>query len=233
LTAPLYLLAGGRSKAHSKSNELLIRMAVQSAGVPSPRVAYVGSASGDNPLFFGMMKQFLAKAGSGRVELARSCSRKADMARFRAAVEAADLVFISGGDVKEGMDVLNEKGAADFLRDCHRDGKPFFGISAGSIMMGSHWIFWEDEDDDGSAALFPCLGFAPLVCDTHDDTGKWDELKAALKLLKTPQTGYGLPSGGGILVNGSGRPAALGCSVKRYAAKNGAVRKEKDLVPGK
>jgi dipeptidase E len=231
LTPLLYFLAGGRSKI--RSNDLLIRAALESSGVQSPKVAYVGSASGDNPLFFGMMKQALLKAGSGRVELARSCARKADMARFRRLVEEADLVFISGGDVKVGMDILNQKGVADFLRDSCRQGKPFFGISAGSIMMGSHWVFWKDEHDDGSAELFPCLGFAPLICDTHDDTGKWDELKAALGLFKAEQTGYGLPSGGGLSVDSGGRVAALGCAVKRYASRNGKVRKERDLLPGK
>lgn len=228
MNAPLYLIAGGRN---SKDGDFLLRSVLASTGIVAPTVAYIGTASGDNTLFFGMMKSALAKAGFGKVELARLCSKKADVDRFRQTIEKSDTVFVSGGDVKEGMDVLHEKGMVDFLRACYAQGKPFFGISAGSIMMGSHWVFWEDESDDNSACLFPCLGFVPFICDTHDDTGAWDELKTALKLSETSRTGFGLPSGSSLCCKEAGKVAALGCAVNRFTGHKGVVKQEKDLVP--
>jgi peptidase E len=232
MNAPLFLLAGGRN---IKGYDELLNRVRQSTGLAAPAVAYIGSASGDNTLFFGMMKKLLAQAGFGRVELAKSCAKKADLSRFKQIVTGADSVFISGGDVKAGMDVLSKKDLSGFLKDCHAAGKLFFGVSAGSIMLGSDWVFWEDEDDDSSARLFPCLGFVPFICDTHDDTDAWDELKTALRLTRpeTMQTGYGLPAGSGLSVSTTGKIAALGCAVKCYTGRNGVVKQEQELLPAR
>jgi peptidase E len=50
----------------------------------------------------------------------------------------------------------------DFLRNQYRKGKPFFGISAGSIMLAKNWVRWSDPQVDSSAELFPCLGISDL-----------------------------------------------------------------------
>ena len=81
------------------------------------------------------------------------------------------------------MRVLREKEMIGVLRRLHREGKPFFGTSAGSIMLASQWIRWADPNDEASAELFDCLGLAPVFCDTHGEDDGWEELQALLRSL--------------------------------------------------
>ena len=83
---------------------------------------------------------------------------EADLKKASNILESADIIFVSGGDVEAGMDVLQEKNMMSFFNELYRQGKPFFGISAGAIMLADRWIRWPDPDDDDSAELFPCLG---------------------------------------------------------------------------
>jgi len=52
-------------------------------------------------------------------------------------------------------------------------------------MLSKEWIRWRDPDDDATAEFFPCLGIAPLICDTHGEQDGWEELQALFKTGKT------------------------------------------------
>jgi peptidase E len=171
----VYLFAGGRSGDRKKQGVLLERM-FRELGVASPTVAYSGTASGDDRSFFRFIAGELTQAGADKVVHAVIAPEGADLDKARSILEEADIVFISGGDVEAGMEILRAKKMLDFIVDLYRQGRPFFGISAGAIMLAERWVRWRDPDDDSSAELFPCLGFAPVICDTHDEAGGWDEL---------------------------------------------------------
>ena len=151
-------------------------------------------------------------------------SEKADIKKAKDILESSDIVYISGGDVEHGMQVLAEKNMVDFLVGLYRQGKPFFGISAGSIMLAKEWIRWRDPDDDTTAEVFPCLGMAPVICDTHGEQDGWEELQALLKLEKDNTTGYGIVSGTAIKVFPDGKIEALGGAVHQYTKINGKVK---------
>ena len=149
----------------------------------------------------------------------------------RKILEQADIVFVSGGDVDLGMNVLKEKGMMDFLSGQHEGGKLFFGLSAGSIMLAHEWVRWPDPDDASSAELFPCLDFAPVICDCHDEEGDWEELKAALVLEKDGTEGYGLGAGSGIRVFPDGQIEALASPVYHFRKNGGKIARLDDLKP--
>ena len=132
------------------------------------------------------------------------------------------MVFMSGGDVELGMRRVAEIGIAPFLRQLHRDGKPFFGASAGSIMLGRSWVRWDDPDDDATAKTFSCLGLADVICDTHAEDDEWVELKTALR-LNGAGVGYGIPRGSALRVDGDGGLVAIGKPVVRFERRNGDV----------
>jgi peptidase E len=178
-------------------------------GIPSPHIAYLGAANGDDTGFFAMMKRVVVEAGAGVVEMVPLAGGTRISARACDMLERADLVYVGGGDVEEGMRVLGGCGADAVLVRLFRKGMSFLGLSAGSIMLGQAWVRWRDPEDDASAERFPCLGFAPFVCDTHDEESGWEELKAALSVSPTGSLGYGIPSGGGILVEADGTVAPL------------------------
>jgi hypothetical protein len=127
---------------------------------------------------------------------------------------------------------VREKKIADFLVGLYRQGKPFFGVSAGSIMLAKEWIRWRNPDDDTTAEIFPCLGIAPVICDTHGEADGWEELQALLQMEKDNTIGYGIVSGTAMKVFPDGKIEALGGAVHQYAKSNGTVKRLDDILPG-
>jgi cyanophycinase-like exopeptidase len=226
---PVFLLAGGRHRRGEKPDSLLEGV-FREYGIKAPTVAYSGTASGDDRGFFGFIASEITGAGANKVVHAVIAPEGADLKKAKSVLESADIVFVSGGDVEAGIDILREKKMLDFLTELYRQGKPFFGISAGAIMLADKWIRWRDPDDDSSAELFPCLGFAPIICDTHDEQGGWEELQAALMLEKEGAKGYGLASGSAVKVTPDGKVAVVGGTVHQYIHQGDRVIRLSDMT---
>jgi peptidase E len=226
---PVYLFAGGREGNRKKQGVLLQQM-YREFGIASPKVAYSGTASGDDRHFFRFIAGELTGAGADKVTHAVIAPEGADLKKARSVLEAADIVFISGGDVEAGMFVLREKDMLGFMNNLYRQGKPFFGISAGAIMLAARWVRWRDPDDNSSAELFPCLGFAPIICDTHDEAAGWEELRSALTLAQEGVRGYGLATASGIKVFSDGKVEALGGEVYQYIHRGSKVERIEEVL---
>ncbi len=227
---PVHLLGSGPGVDHDTLRSLLGR-ALREAAKPEPTVAYIGAASGDDGPFFRMCSRMLRESGAGEVLLAPTAGRRADPHPALAVLSAADLIFVSGGDVEEGMRVLDGLHLVEHLRRFRASGIPFVGVSAGSIMLARSWLRWADPDDDDTAEAFDCLGFAPLLCDAHGEDEGWLELKALLRLAGPGAVGYGLPTNGALCVWPDGRVAAFGDPVVRFRKQGGAVRPLADVEP--
>jgi cyanophycinase-like exopeptidase len=227
---PIYLIAGGPGARRARGPDPLIQEVFRAAELTRPSVAYLGAASGDNAAFLLFISRILKKAGAGSVTLAPLCGRRGSRERALRVLEQADIVFVSGGDVEAGMRVVEERGVVPCLRRLHKAGKPFFGLSAGSIMLARQWVRWTNPQDDSSAELFPCLGFAPVLCDTHGEEDEWSELKALLALAPVGTTGYGIVSGSALAVKGRGDVTALGGPVHVFRRRKGGVARTKDLT---
>jgi hypothetical protein len=230
--APVYLMAGGRGARREDGDPTLKRI-LASIGVKHPSLAYVGAASGDNKAFFAGLTAYLKLCGAGKVTFAPLVSKRANVDKTRAILQAADMVYMSGGDVDAGMQVLEERQILPFLRELHAAGKPFFGISAGSIMLAREWVRWRDPHDDASAEIFPCMDLAAVLCDTHGEADGWEELQALLKLEPEGTRGYGIPSGGSLCVYPDGAIEALGVPTHCYAHQDGQVVRVADLTLSK
>lgn len=228
---PVHLIAGGRGAERVRGPDPLLQAVVSGAGLSHPSVAYVGAASGDNRAFFLLVSRLMHAAGAGKVTLAPLCGRKANPAAAREVIEASDIVFISGGDVEEGMRVLEEADLLPFLRRLHGSGKPFFGISAGSIMLARSWVRWKDPKEDTSSEVFPCMGLARVLCDTHGEGDGWTELKALLALCPVGTAGYGIVSGSGLIVDEGGSVAAAGGEVAVFRRRKAGVVQQASLFP--
>ena len=224
---PVYLLAGGRG---SNDPSPIFRAVLNDMGKKSPTIAYVGAASGDNADFLGRMEAMLKQAGDCRLVHASLSAPNADVKKARDILQSADAVFVSGGDVERGMQVLEEKGMLSIFPELYQLGKLFFGISAGSIMLAKEWVRWKNRDDDSTAELFPCLGLASVICDTHGEP-EWEELKAALSLKPNGACGYGITSGTCLKVYSSGQVEAMGGAVYRYSRSKDGVESQPDLLP--
>lgn len=230
---PIFLLAGGHGTREVKGPNPLFQSVFRQTGVHKPAVAYVGAASGDNAEFRLWLSRVMQRAGAGNVTLAPLCGRHGDAEKAKAVLEASDLVFVSGGDVHEGMRVLRERGVVNVLQRLYQEGKPFFGMSAGSIMLARQWIHWPDEDDDASVELFACLELAPVLCDAHGEDEGWEELQALLMRSPAGATGYGIVSGAAIVVKPDGAVSALGGEIHRFQRRLQGVVQIAHLSPEK
>ena len=228
----VYLLAGGRP-SNRETQLSLIKKVFEGNGLSSPTVAYVGAANGDDESFFNRMADIIKAAGARSVKHALISPEDADLKMARSILESVDIIFVSGGDVEEGMNVLEEKGMIDVLCKLHQKGKPFFGISAGSIMLAERWVRWRNPDDDSTAELFTCLNVASVICDTHGEADRWEELKIALGLSKDGMRGYGIVSGTAIRVSLNGRVEALGGAVNQFSRRGGKIVSLPDILPVK
>ena len=230
---PVFLISGGQAMRNRKDPDPLLQAVIRRTGVSRPMISYLGTASGDDDTFRLWFTGLLQKAGAGEVTLAPLCGGRGDPERAKAILDVSDLVFISGGDVQEGMRVLVEKETTGFLRRLYRSGKLFLGISAGSIMLARKWVRWRDPHNDESAELFSCLGLAPILCDTHGEGDGWEELKALLTLSPRGAIGYGIGSGTAIVVEPDRTLSALGGEVDRLRRRANGVVLIKGLVPHK
>ncbi|HEY6463668.1 MAG TPA: Type 1 glutamine amidotransferase-like domain-containing protein, partial [Polyangiaceae bacterium] len=176
----LHLVGGGPGTVLALRRHF--KVALAAIGTPKPLVAYVGTASNDDRGFFTMIAGMVSLAGA-RMRLAKIASPRARMSEARALLDGCDLVFVSGGDVEHGMAVLHERDMAKHLTGLARGGKPFFSISAGSLMLARDWVRFPDESDEDSAELFPCLGIAPVHVDAHSEEDDWSELRVLMRLL--------------------------------------------------
>jgi peptidase E len=218
---PLFLLAGGGPQRPEKE-ALFIARALNECGCAEPKVAYIGTASSDSVLFFKFMKAVLQKAGAADIKMVKLAKAKTDLSAARKTLEAADMIFLSGGEVYDGMVWLVRHDMVGYMHELRQQGKVFLGVSAGAIMMGSKWVRWEDEKDDSTASLFDCLNFIPTTFDTHAEDEDWKELKTALRLQGHCSRGYGIHRGG-MVVAGDGGLEAAGEPLLCYVNNNGQV----------
>ena len=229
---PVYLFAGGRGKTIFSSFTELGRV-ISGLGKKRPEIALVGAASlKDNRLIFLLMAGLIKSKCRCRVHRVAIAHPEADIAKAKGLMQKADAIFMSGGDAEEGMRILKEKKMDGFIRDLVKAGKPIMGMSAGTIMMSSEWVRWQDPDDDATAGLYPCLGLANVICDTHAEGDNWVELKAALQLKPDGAVGYGIPSGAYLKAYPDGQLEAKAGAVVRYARMNGKTERLTDLLPG-
>jgi cyanophycinase-like exopeptidase len=226
MTSDIFLIGGGPGAI--MSTRKLLKQALATLGPKAKktktRLAYVGAASNDNVGFQKMLSGLFLGTGAS-LESVKLARKNASVATAKRVLEECDAVFMSGGDVEHGMRILDERGVSDHFRKLAKQGKPFIGISAGSIMTGLGWVRFPDEGDEARAEPFPCLGIAPVYMDAHSEEDDWSELRVLMQLLgkKHPDVvGYGVPSKGCLHVElGGAAPKlrALGYAVARIGVK--------------
>lgn len=182
---------------------------VQAAVGRSGRACYVGAANGDAP---GWTAEGVALLeGLGLEVAAPRLSRPRLEAGARAALDAADVLFLAGGDTVALCEHVARHGLLDAFQAAGRRARLVFGVSAGACAVAPFTIGY---GDDGAPRVAPCLGMGPPgPLDVHDEADGWPELRALLELLPAGATGLAIPSGAALVV----RPDGALCSWGRVA----------------
>jgi hypothetical protein len=231
---PVTLIAGEFGSPHYGTRPHL-EAALRLTRKEAPLALYIGAANGDDASFGAALCALVGAAGAGEIFWPKLAKRSRDRPVARTTLARVDFVFVGGGDVEAGMDVLERAQLVADLRAAAQRGVVFAGMSAGAIMLGERWIRGPGDDaTDDEAETYECLGVAPCSLDTHGEGDAWRETRsfAAVRARELGRKGkaYAIPSGGALIVGSGGKMRARGQPVSVFAATpRGAVTIERTL----
>jgi peptidase E len=234
LRKPVTLIGGQFGSRHFGTRPYL-EAAVRLTRKKAPNALYIGAASGDDESFGTALCALIAAAGAADVAWPKLARNGRDKTAARKALSNVDFVFVGGGDVEAGMDVLGRAKLLDDLRAAASRGVIFAGMSAGAIMLGERWIRWPRADaNDDEAETYECLNIAPCSLDTHGEGDDWRETRSFVAVrareLGRKAKAYGVTSGGALVVGASGRARARGVAMPVFTALPGREAKmEREL----
>jgi len=216
-------LIGGQFRSRHFGTLPYLHDAVALTREQAPLALYIGAANGDDESFGTGLCALVAAAGAEDIVWPKLVARRGAAAAARAALERVHFVFVGGGDVEAGMDVLRRAQLVANLRAAAARGVVFAGMSAGAIMLGERWVRWPRADaGDDEAETYECLGIAPCALDCHGEADGWAEARsfAAVRAreLKRKAKVYGVPSGGALVARSGGKMHARGEPVPVFAA---------------
>jgi peptidase E len=219
---PVTLIAGEFGSRHFGTRPHL-EEALRLTRKTAPRALFIGAASGDDASFGKALCSLLAATGVADVAWPKLAKQRRAAEVARKALGLVDFVFLGGGDVEAGMDVLRRRKLVADLHAAAQRGVVFAGLSAGAIMLGERWIRWPRQDaSDEEAETYECLSLAPCTVDTHGEGDGWPEVRsfAAVRAreLERKAKAYAIPSGGALIVHRSGTLHARGKPVPVFAA---------------
>ena len=231
-------LMGGKFRSRHFGTKPFLAEALRLTGRDGPVVLYVGAASGDDRTFGTALSVVLKAAGARKVLWPKLAKKKPEIAQAREALAEADLVFVGGGDVEAGMEVLRDAGLVDDFHAAANRGVVFAGMSAGAIMLGERWIRWPHAGaGDDEAETYECLSIAPCSLDTHGEGDDWQETQSfaavRARALGTKACAYGVPSGGALVIGPDGTPQARCVPVPVFVAlpnRKGTIRKTLEAI---
>ena len=124
---PVFLLAGGRGRV-ILTTFADVRKIIKNIGKKTPVIAFVGAASlRDNWLIYVLICGLIKIRCRCRIQRVAIAPRKASLDKAKSILQNADAIFMSGGDVEVGMQVLREKNMVGFIQELARQGKLFLG----------------------------------------------------------------------------------------------------------
>ncbi len=138
------------------------RYVLRQARGERPRVAFVGTASGDADSY--LVRYYAAFSGLACETTHLPFFRRTP--DLRSFVLEQDVIYVGGGNTKSMLAVWREWGLPEILREAWESGTLLAGISAGAMC----W-FEQGVTDSAGDTLGPmdCLGFLPGSCCPHYD----------------------------------------------------------------
>jgi len=141
----------------------LVRYALDLSGADSPRLCYLGTATGDDPARTAQVYAACARAGIGASHLA--LFPMPNVADIGAHLRDHDVIWVGGGSVANLLSLWRLHGVDVAMRDAWEAGVVMGGVSAGSIC----WHVGGTTDSFGPdlRAVTDALGFLPFSNGVH------------------------------------------------------------------
>lgn len=210
---------GGGSFTVEADGLRLERYVIAQTGKRRPRVAFLGTATGDADTYVAKFYAAFTKLQC-RPTHVPLFARTPDL---RKALLSQDVIYVGGGNTRSMLATWREWGIPRILREALRRGIVLTGVSAGAICWFKAGV---TDSWAGTLRPLPCLGFLSGTCCPHYD-GEKERRPSTQRLVAARQIGPTLAIDDGAaahFVNGqllrvvSARPKAHGYRVSRSPA---------------
>lgn len=165
---PIFLLADSIPLfSKDKTDQYCLHTIRQYIPAEKPRAIYIGASNGDIEDFFEIFCAGMENIGILDCYHVKAAFTPTD----RTQLESADLIFLAGGDVMQGWEVLKNTGMRDIILSKYAAGTSLIGLSAGAIQLG-----WEAYSDLGKE-IIPMMQLVSFNLSAHDEANEWSSLK--------------------------------------------------------
>lgn len=218
MSDPVIVAMGGGGFSMEPRNPLLDLHVLSLARTARPRVCFLGTASGDSPLYVARFLRAFGRLPCRPTHLPLFPPPAGDLRRI---LLRQDVIYVGGGQSRNMLLLWKAWGVDRALRAAWRRGTVLAGLSAGALCWFEEGL--SDSVVPGRLAPLPCLGFLPGSFAPHYDgePGRrpaYRSLVAAGRMLP----GWAADDGAALVFSGrrfaeavSSRPRARAWRVER------------------
>lgn len=133
-------IGGGeiRNKTTLKIDEYVANLAKKHAGDKRANALFIGTASHDSMPYFNSFRKTYTSVFDIKAEVALIVYGEMDAKRIADKIDAADMIYIGGGDTVFMLEKWKSVGIDRMLIEAYEKGKIICGLSAGAICWFSH-----------------------------------------------------------------------------------------------
>lgn len=132
-----YLIAIGggeiKNKTTLKIDEYIANLAKLHAGEKRANALFFGTASHDSMPYFNSFRKTYTSVFDIKAEVGLLVYGEMDMQKIKDKIDAADCIYVGGGDTVFMLDLWKKKGVDKLLINAYDQGKIICGLSAGAI----------------------------------------------------------------------------------------------------
>lgn len=194
---------GGGGFTHETYPEL-DDFCLKQTGRTQPRIAFIGTASRDDPTKIARFKSRFAEVSEAQIHLPMSLTAT-ELAHSLASV---DLIYVGGGNTEEMVNTWRSNEWDRVLGDACRSGVTLAGVSAGAVCWFDAFLF---SSGQGPMRPLAGLGLIPMGACPHysTETDRSAALHKAVATGKMPTT-LAIDDGAAVAFENA-RPVAI-CS---------------------
>ena len=128
-------IGGGeiKNKTTLKIDEYIANLAKAHAGEKRANALFIGTASHDSMPYFNSFRKTYTSVFDIKAEVALMVYGEMSVEKIAGKIEAADCIYIGGGDTVFMLDKWKEFGIDKMIIDAYNQGKIICGLSAGAI----------------------------------------------------------------------------------------------------
>ena len=145
----------------------------------APSVLSLPTAGHDNTDGEWVLEKIFTSLGCSSFKTITLTTAGLSKEEVRSEILSADIVFAGGGNLEFLMNVWNESGAADALKEAFARGTVLSGVSSGAMCWFDEG--YDDCGENGAFVFVECLGLLPYCNCPHFENAGWQSFIPAVR----------------------------------------------------